>query len=99
MYEIAFEENVEGELAGIRPFDGRRVLDAIWERLRDEPGVETRHRKILKGVKPPFHTVPPTWELRVGEYRVFYDVNEEEKTVYVRAVRHKPPHKTTEEIL
>jgi len=43
--------------------------------------------------------VVPIWELRVGEFRVFYDVDEEAQTVFVRAVRHKPPHKTTEEIL
>jgi mRNA-degrading endonuclease RelE of RelBE toxin-antitoxin system len=43
--------------------------------------------------------VPPVWELRLDEDRVFYDVDETEKTVKVRAVRHKPPHKTTEEIV
>ena len=37
--------------------------------------------------------------LRIGEFRVFYDVNEAEARVMVRAIRHKPPHKTTEEIL
>ena len=42
---------------------------------------------------------PPIWELRVGEHRIFYDVNVEERTVYVRAVRRKAPHKTTKEIL
>lgn len=39
------------------------------------------------------------WELRVGEYRVFYDVQEQARLVTVRAIRLKPPHKTTEEIL
>jgi mRNA-degrading endonuclease RelE of RelBE toxin-antitoxin system len=37
--------------------------------------------------------------VRIGEYRVFYDVDEETSTVTIRAVRSKPPHKTTEEIL
>jgi hypothetical protein len=42
----------------------------------------------------------PLWQLRVGEYRIFfYDVNDQAQEVVVRAVRHKPPHKTTEEIL
>ena len=41
----------------------------------------------------------PVWELRIGEYRVFYDVDEQASLVMVRAIRHKPPHKTTEEIL
>lgn len=43
--------------------------------------------------------VEPVWELRVGEYRVFYDVNEGTSVVMIRAIRHKPPHKTTEEAL
>ncbi len=39
------------------------------------------------------------WEMRMGEYRVFYDVDDAERRVVIRAVRRKPPHATTEEIL
>ncbi len=56
-----------------------------------QPGQES-------GDDPP-DAVPPIWELRVGDWRVFYDVEEKAGKVFVRAVRHKPPHKTTEEIL
>ena len=48
---------------------------------------------------PPWEAEPPIWELRVGEYRVFYDVSDEEQAVYVRAIRRKPAGQTTEEIL
>ena len=48
---------------------------------------------------PPWDAEPPIWELRVGDYRVFYDVSEREAVVYVRAIRKKPPERTTEEIL
>lgn len=41
----------------------------------------------------------PVWELRVGGFRVFCDVNEAERRVVIRAVREKPPHRTTEEVL
>jgi mRNA-degrading endonuclease RelE of RelBE toxin-antitoxin system len=37
--------------------------------------------------------------LRVGEYRVFYDVSVAESVVYVRAVRKKPRGTRTEDIL
>lgn len=87
------------DLVKLRAFDRRRILDAIEGELRREPTVETRQRKVLVGLVTPFESVPPIWELRVGEHRVFYDVGEGDKRVYVRAVRHKPPHKTTEEIL
>jgi len=43
--------------------------------------------------------VDPIWELRLGEYRVFYDVDEAKSSVTIRAIRHKPPHKRTEEVL
>lgn len=62
------------------------------------PG-ETRNRKLLPGPQPPWDQELPIWELRVGEYRVFYDVQEQARLVTVRAIRLKPPHKTTEEIL
>jgi mRNA-degrading endonuclease RelE of RelBE toxin-antitoxin system len=48
---------------------------------------------------PPWVAEPPVWELRAGSYRIFYDVSPEDRTVYVRAIREKPPEKTTEEIL
>jgi len=63
------------------------------------PSTETRNRKILPTLVPAFEAVPPIWELRIGEYRVFYDVDEAEPAVYVWAIRRKPPHKTTEEII
>jgi mRNA-degrading endonuclease RelE of RelBE toxin-antitoxin system len=37
--------------------------------------------------------------LRVGNFRVFYDVDEAGQTVFIRAVREKPPHAETEDVL
>jgi hypothetical protein len=54
---------------------------------------------MLSGLVPPWEHVPPVWELRIGELCVFYDVDEAAQVVSVRAVRHKPAHRTTEEIL
>jgi ParE-like toxin of type II ParDE toxin-antitoxin system len=38
------------------------------------------------------------WQLRIGDFRVFYDVDEERQAVIVRAIRRKGT-KATEEIL
>jgi mRNA-degrading endonuclease RelE of RelBE toxin-antitoxin system len=54
---------------------------------------------MLVNIEPPWDAEPPIWELRVGAYRVFYDVSAPAATVYVRAIRQKPPGKRTEEIL
>ena len=54
---------------------------------------------MLIGLIPPWEHVEPVWELRVGEYRVFYDVDEAESMAIIRAIRRKPAHMTTEDIL
>jgi mRNA-degrading endonuclease RelE of RelBE toxin-antitoxin system len=56
----------------------------------------SRNRKPLPGLSPSFARVAPVWELRVGDYRVFYDIEQEERAVCVRAVRFKG-QSTTEE--
>ncbi len=77
----------------------RPILDRIEVQLRYAPTRQSRNRKILVGLVPPWEHVDPVWELRIGEYRVFYDVDESRSTVIIRAIRRKPPHRTTEEIL
>jgi mRNA-degrading endonuclease RelE of RelBE toxin-antitoxin system len=58
----------------------------------------SRRRKLLEGLVPPWDSVHPVWQLRVGDFRVFYDVDERARKVIVRAVRRKGT-KRTEEIL
>jgi mRNA-degrading endonuclease RelE of RelBE toxin-antitoxin system len=99
MFIIEYAEGVADDIAALRASDRARLLDRIEEQLRDQPTRETRNRKMLPGLKPPWDAVSPVWELRVGEYGVFYDVDDAERRVAVRAIRRKPPHATTEEIL
>lgn len=99
MYTIEFAEGVVGDLAKLRASDRKRVLDRIERHLLNRPAEQTRNKKRLRGLVPPWEHEKPVWELRIGEYRVFYDVGVEASRVTVRAVRHKPPHSTTEEIL
>lgn len=99
MYQIEYAEDIAEDLANLRAFERKQILDDIEKQLAHEPSQKTRNRKILEGLIPPWEHVLPVWELRVGEYRVFYDVNEASALVMIRAIRHKPPHKRTEEIL
>ena len=98
-FRLAFSEGVKGDLAGLRAYDCRILLDAIDTQLAHAPLVETKQRKLLRNLIPPFEAVLPIWQLRVGVFRVFYDVNVEERRVYGRAIRRKPVHLNTEEIL
>lgn len=87
------------ELQAFKPFYRRRIAAAIEGQLYHQPMLPTRHRKPLSASEASFPFEPPLWELRVGDVRVFYDVDEQEQTVQIRAVRAKPPHATTEEVL
>ena len=99
MFTIAYTEGMLEDLEGLRATERKRILDKIEEQLQHNPAQRTRNKKILVGLKPPWEHEEPVWELRIGALPVFYDVNEEEQRGIVRAVRTKPPHRTTEDIL
>jgi mRNA-degrading endonuclease RelE of RelBE toxin-antitoxin system len=99
MFEIRFATGVEKDLRNIRVYYRNQIVDAIEEQLAHEPDTKTRNRKLLANLIPPWQRMAPIWELRVGEYRVFYDVSPPEAVVYVRAVRRKARGAKTEDIL
>ena len=99
LFALEWSEGVKEDLGGLRAYDCRIVLEAIETQLTHAPHIETRKRKLLRNLTPPFEAIPPIWQLSVGAFRVFYDVNEEEHRVSVRAIRRKPAHLKTEEIL
>ena len=56
-------------------------MDTVDRQLIHQPTVETRNRNPMR----PNPMAP--WELRIGNLRVYYDVEEEpEAVVYIRAV-------------
>lgn len=87
------------ELRSLKGFYQRQIADAIDEHLQYEPTTATRRRKPLDVTEASFTFDPPLWELRIGNFGVFYDVDEKGKIVFVRAVREKPPHAISEEVL
>jgi addiction module RelE/StbE family toxin len=93
VYRIDFAVGVVRDLAELRAYDRQRLLGSIEQQLSHQPLEATRNRKPLHGQEEPI------WELRVGTYRVFYDVEESERRVIVRTVRRKLPGNTTEDIL
>jgi mRNA-degrading endonuclease RelE of RelBE toxin-antitoxin system len=56
------------------------VFDQTEIHLTIEPTTVTRNRKLMRP------NSIASWELRIGNLRVYYTVNEEEKTVYITAV-------------
>jgi mRNA-degrading endonuclease RelE of RelBE toxin-antitoxin system len=97
-FSIEFSELALDELRSIKPYYRQQILDAIEEQLLHEPSVETRNRKQLRDIETDFPIELPLWQLKVGSYRVFYDLDESERLVVVRAIREKPPHKSTKDV-
>jgi mRNA-degrading endonuclease RelE of RelBE toxin-antitoxin system len=80
-YRIEYSPDAEDHLQVLTARQQRIVLDTVEKQLTHQPTVETRNRKPMR----PNPLAP--WELRIGNLRVYYDVEEEpEPVVYVRAV-------------
>jgi mRNA-degrading endonuclease RelE of RelBE toxin-antitoxin system len=83
MFEIEFISEAVDDLKSFRKFEQRSIFDAIIEQLSYEPVTDTRNRKKLRPNRV------AEYELRIGKFRVFYDVDEEAKTVKIEAVGYK----------
>ena len=82
MFRIVVRPRAAEQIRRLRRIDAVAVLDAIETHLRHEPDRLSRSRiKRLRG------SHAATYRLRVGDFRVFYDVAEAE--VIVIAVLHK----------
>lgn len=99
LFGIEFTRNAAAETELLRAFDQRRIIETVEQQLSFQPLLPTRNRKPLDNPRADFDFTPPLWELRCGTIRVFYDVDLEQQVVYVRAVREKPLHHTSDEIL
>lgn len=70
-YEIILAPGALRDLQGLRAFERAQVRDAIERHLRHEPTRVSQSRiKRLQDLRQ------PQFRLRVGEIRVFYDVQE-----------------------
>jgi mRNA-degrading endonuclease RelE of RelBE toxin-antitoxin system len=98
MFELRFAQGALDDLEAVPRFQRGTLLDMIERQLSTTPMSPSRNRKKLSGLIPPWDQVRPVWELRVGEYRAFYDVDVAANVVIVQAIRRKG-RKTTKDIL
>ncbi|MEW6095905.1 MAG: type II toxin-antitoxin system RelE/ParE family toxin [bacterium] len=82
-YKIDFTDEAKIDFSFFSAFECKMMLDQIKCQLSWEPLTETRNRKRLRE-----SSIAP-WELRVGKYRVFYEVFEDSLTVSVVAIGYK----------
>jgi mRNA-degrading endonuclease RelE of RelBE toxin-antitoxin system len=77
---ITFNQSAVDDIRYLGQRQRKVAIGAVETQLAHEPHVETRNRKRLR----PNRTAE--WELRVGNLRVFYDVDLESWSVRVVAV-------------
>ena len=68
----------------MKPYYCKLVLQKIEDCLLDELDTPSLARKRLEP------NPLSTWELKVGEFRVFYDVDRPSNTVTIQAIGYKP---------
>lgn len=78
-YEIKWKSSAERELWNIDPRQIPRIISAI-EPLANNP-LPPQCRKLRGSER--------NYRIRIGDYRVIYQVNPEDKTVIIYHVRHR----------
>lgn len=79
-FAVEFSRRARENMIALRKRDQQIIYDAIAVQLVHQPNQATRNRKQLED-----NPLAP-WELRVGQFRVFYDVDPEGAQVVVVAV-------------
>lgn len=88
-YRIEYAPQTKRHFRALTARQRATVVDTIDQQLRDQPTVETKNRKALRP------NPLAAWELRVGELRVYYRVQEAESLVYILAVGVKQRHRVS----
>jgi mRNA-degrading endonuclease RelE of RelBE toxin-antitoxin system len=82
-FRIELNQRAHDNLNGLHKRDQRNSVDAIVGQLTHEPQRPTRNRKKLEE-----NEVTP-WELRVGDWRAFYDIDQENEVVVILEIGQK----------
>ncbi len=82
-YKIEVTEEAKTDLAYYTAFERKIMVSQIHHQLSEEPMVETKNRKPLRD------NPVASWELRVGKFRVFYEVDDPARLIVVVSVGHK----------
>jgi mRNA-degrading endonuclease RelE of RelBE toxin-antitoxin system len=84
-FELGFAPEVVEHLAAIERKHHRLIQKTLDEQLLHAPDQETRNRKPVEQPAP----FGATWELRFGPgncFRVFYEVDNSERMVWILAI-------------
>lgn len=80
MYTIQFAANAINHLRGFEAGEQKTILRGVREQLLHEPTRITRNRKPMRP------NPVAAWELRQGNFRVYYDVDDDTRVVAILAI-------------
>jgi mRNA-degrading endonuclease RelE of RelBE toxin-antitoxin system len=82
-YTLDMTEDANEDLSYYRAFERKMITDEILVQLVDQPEVETHSHRSLRD------NPIARWELKVGKFRIFYEIDTDEQFVTVVSVGHK----------
>ena len=92
IYEIRLKPTAIRDMDRLRKFDAARVADGMEKHLGSDPIKESKSRiKRLRGISDPYY------RLRIGNYRVFYNVTGDRVDV-LRVMHKNDTHEYYEEL-
>ena len=77
-----FTKDLRALARGGHPAVERKLREFVYPELRERPHFGPNVRK-LKGYDP------ETWRYRIGAWRFFYEIDDEEKIVFMLAAAHR----------
>lgn len=83
LYQIVLSDDAAEDLDFYTARERKTIVSQIRSQLRELPSGETRNRKKLR------ENPIAGWELRLGRFRVFYEVDDSVLCVTIVAIGHK----------
>lgn len=83
MYDIEFTPEAIDDLKSFRKFEQQTIISGINTQLSYEPTIETRNRFRMRP------NDVAEWELRIGKFRVFYNVEIDVQIVSIEVIGFK----------
>jgi mRNA-degrading endonuclease RelE of RelBE toxin-antitoxin system len=80
MFRVELTKGAIEDLRFLKKFEQRFLLTAIERQLTAEPETPTGNRKPLRPNEL------ARWELKIGAFRVFYDVRTRDRVVQVKSI-------------
>jgi len=85
-YRIFETTGFQRDLTGLGPAAAKRIHDALAKRVY--PILRAAPRAVASAARLKDWD-PPTWRIRIGSWRIFYEIDDEKRVVFLTAADHR----------